>query len=303
MKLEYCHVRGGNFGDDLNPWLWPRLLPGFFDEDGAVGFYGIGTLLHDRLPRGQVKVVFGSGTGYRRLPRLDNTWRIYCLRGPLTARALGVDEKLAITDPACLLATQIAAPLSKTCPVSFMPHYTTARAADWRAICARAGIAYIAPDGPVEEVIAAIGQTRLLVAEALHGAVAADALRVPWLPVRLSHRHLGFKWLDWCLSLGLEYAPTDLPAVTEAGIPPARRAGRIVKRAFSLLGLGKSKWRRLPLRRSRPEEIDEAARRLARVPGEASALLSPEKIRHELNDRLLNKLDQLRNDLINARTA
>lgn len=296
MKLEYCHVRGGNFGDDLNFWLWPRLLPGFFDEDGSVGFYGIGTLLHDRLPRGQIKVVFGSGAGYRRAPRLDATWRIYCLRGPLTARALGVDEKLAITDPASLLAGEVANRREKTVPVSFMPHYSTARAADWRAICARAGIAYIAPDGPVEEVIAAIGQTRLLVAEALHGAVAADALRVPWLPVRLSHRLLGFKWLDWCLSLGLEYAPADLPAVTEAGIPPARRAGRIVKRAFSLLGLGKEKWRRLPLRPSRPEEIDAAVRRLERLPRERRALLSPQGRRRELDERLLEQLEAVRKD-------
>lgn len=296
MKLEYCHVRGGNFGDDLNPWLWPRLLPGFFDEDGSVGFYGIGTLLHDRLPRGQVKVVFGSGAGYRRAPRPDATWRIYCLRGPLTARALGVDEKLAITDPAYLLATQISAPAKKDLLVSFMPHYSTARAADWRTICSRAGIAYIPPDGPVEEVISAIGRTRLLVAEALHGAVAADALRVPWLPVRLSHRLLDFKWLDWCRSLGLDYEPAELPSVQEKAIPAGVGVERTVKRAFSLLGLGPSKWRRMPLRRSTPEEIDETVRLLAGLPRGKRPNLSPDGRRGDLTERLLGQLEELKKD-------
>ena len=36
MKLYYYKAPLGNFGDDLNPWLWPRLLPDIFDDDGRV---------------------------------------------------------------------------------------------------------------------------------------------------------------------------------------------------------------------------------------------------------------------------
>ena len=32
MKLHYFHSPHGNFGDDLNGWLWPKLLPGLWDE-------------------------------------------------------------------------------------------------------------------------------------------------------------------------------------------------------------------------------------------------------------------------------
>ncbi|MCX6348312.1 MAG: polysaccharide pyruvyl transferase [Candidatus Aureabacteria bacterium] len=296
MKLEYCQVRGGNFGDDLNPWLWSRLIPDLLDNDGKVGFYGIGTLLHRGLPKNQIKVIFGAGAGYRRPPRVDGTWRIYCLRGPLTARLLRADEKLAITDPAYLLATRVPETPAKTAPVSFMPHYSTARAADWRRICDRAGIAYIDPAGPVDAVIEAVGRSELLIAEALHGAVAADALRVPWIPVRLSHRLLDFKWLDWCRSLGRDYSPAELPPVLDTELPRRVAAERALKRSLSRLGLGKRQWRRLPVRRSRPEEIDEAARLLGRLPRDARPGLSPETLRRELIERLLEKLERLRED-------
>ena len=31
MKLFYCQLPDGNFGDELNTYLWPRLLPDAFD--------------------------------------------------------------------------------------------------------------------------------------------------------------------------------------------------------------------------------------------------------------------------------
>jgi hypothetical protein len=36
MKMYYCKLERPNFGDDLNVWLWPRLLPDFFDEDEST---------------------------------------------------------------------------------------------------------------------------------------------------------------------------------------------------------------------------------------------------------------------------
>jgi succinoglycan biosynthesis protein ExoV len=35
MKLFYFKDPAGNFGDDLNLWLWPKVLPGILDEDGS----------------------------------------------------------------------------------------------------------------------------------------------------------------------------------------------------------------------------------------------------------------------------
>ena len=52
-----------------------------------------------------------------------------------------------------------------------------------------------------------------IVAEAMHGAIVADALRVPWVPVQLSDRILNLKWWDWCRSLNMEYKPLRFPPV------------------------------------------------------------------------------------------
>ena len=39
----------------------------------------------------------------------------------------------------------------------------------------------------------------------MHGAIVADTLRVPWIPVRTNPKILPFKWLDWCQSVKLPY--------------------------------------------------------------------------------------------------
>src|SRR3569623_1144475 len=47
--------------------------------------------------------------------------------------------------------------------------------------------------------------------EAIHGAIVADTLRVPWIPVACSPEVAPFKWIDWTQSLGLDYRPIRLP--------------------------------------------------------------------------------------------
>ena len=222
MKLFYYKDPGGNFGDDLNAWLWPRLIPALLDDRDDTLFVGIGSILDRRIPQEPRKFVFGTGVGYGLLPVLDEKWQICCVRGPLTAKALGLPAEAAITNSAALVRTVVTPPVVKTHKVSFMPHFRTPAhaasiGADLADICAHLDINYIDPRGEVEDVIDGLASSRKVVAEAMHGAIVADALRVPWVPVQLSNRILNLKWIDWCTSLHLEYSPlVCAPTSTDA---------------------------------------------------------------------------------------
>jgi succinoglycan biosynthesis protein ExoV len=50
--------------------------------------------------------------------------------------------------------------------------------------------------------------------EAMHGAIVADTLRVPFVPLVSSREISSFKWMDWTLSMDLPYRPIRLPAST-----------------------------------------------------------------------------------------
>ncbi|PZO56273.1 MAG: succinoglycan biosynthesis ketolase [Phormidesmis priestleyi] len=231
MKLFYYQRpdQEPNFGDELNGWLWTKLWTNLFNEDlfnedDSIAFVGMGTLLNNKLAEriapAQKVVVFSTGVGYEQpIKKIPPAWHISCLRGPLSAKRLGLPSDLAITDGGLLVA-KLFKPSPKTfhqeiSVSSFMPHIhsATAAAASWQRICQQANIRYIDPRWPIEEVLQAIGSSELLLAEAMHGAIAADALRVPWIPVVTSPRIYAFKWQDWCASMNLPYSPYRLPSL------------------------------------------------------------------------------------------
>jgi len=209
VKLYYYKAPEGNFGDDLNPWLWPRLLPGLFDNDDHILFIGIGTILNDRIPEQSLKVVFGSGVGDpKKAPKLNEKWKILALRGPLSARLLEVSPKLAVTDPAVLVRLFSPPSFKKIYRVSYIPHFKSANFSQWEEVAGGAGLHYIDPRAGVEVCLQHIAQAELLITEAMHGAIVADALRVPWIIVRANNyfvekKMYRFKWDDWRFSLRL----------------------------------------------------------------------------------------------------
>ena len=86
-----------------------------------------------------------------------------------------------------------------------MPHYRNANE-HWATVCQRLGFGYVDPRGPRQAVIAGIRSTRVLITEAMHGAIVADALGIPWIAIRTRGAGtLEFKWRDWCGSLGLSH--------------------------------------------------------------------------------------------------
>lgn len=216
MKLRYFRNDPPNFGDELNALVWDALLPpGFLDGDDSELFLGIGSILWNHLPKAPLKHVAGSGFGgYTAPPDMaDGSWNVLWLRGPLTARALGLDPALAIADSAVLLREIPLPPPKPGRGIAFMPHFESARRGAWERACALAGIDYLDPRGDATELIARIRGARLVISEAMHGAIVADALRTPWIGIVPFFRQHRAKWEDWALSLGI--------ALDRAALPPS----------------------------------------------------------------------------------
>lgn len=213
MKLTYYEGTPPNFGDAINGTMWAHLLPdGFLDDDARELFLGAGSILWDYLPQASHKFVAGSGWGgYTRPPDMsDGSWSVIWVRGPITAERLGLDPELAIADAAVLLReTPLPAPSVGT-GVAFMPHFESIRRGNWAEACRLAGIAFLDPRDDTDSLLARIRGARLVIAEAMHGAIIADALRTPWVPVLPFHPQHRLKWEDWAASLDIRLRPVRL---------------------------------------------------------------------------------------------
>ncbi len=279
MQLIYFK-RVPNFGDQLNPWLWPKLIPNFFEINQQVSFIGIGTLINQKrineIKTGYKKVIFSTGVGYGDSPSLDDSYVIYCVRGPLSAQALGFSKDLAITDGAALLKKFFKPSINKKYKFSYMPHHSLTHDG-WNLACKKIGFGYIDPHWSVEKVLESINETEILLAEAMHGAIVADVLRVPWIPIVSNPRILAFKWNDWCQSLNLEYKPCLIEKLQK----PINKSDILS-----------------PIRRIRDGmRQKKAAFEMQKIAKNSKPFLSKDKILDELTLRLEEKIDKLQNDI------
>ncbi len=220
MKLFYYKAQQGNFGDDLNGWLWEELAPGRWSDEADTLFCGIGTIIGNAMPDASRVRIFSSGIGYRPAPADigSRKWDVVALRGPLTAQVVGRPDK-AMADGALLLATLERLrplPASQRKDVIFIPHFEALADGDWATLCQSVGIDMVDPRDCAHAVIDRIRSARLVIADSMHAAIIADTMRVPWVPVSTSGRINSFKWLDWTLSLDLPYEPVRLGAISAA---------------------------------------------------------------------------------------
>jgi len=272
MKLTYFESQPANFGDELNSWMWPRILPhGFLDDDPSELFVGIGSILHDAFPHSPRKYVMGSGYGgYEALPDLAaQNWSVVFVRGPVTARLLNLDSSLAICDSAVLLRTLDELPqAAPSIDVAFMPHFDSLTRGHWQEACNQAGVTFLDPTGDVELLLSQIRGARLVVTEAMHGAIVADTLRVPWIAVRPFHRSHHMKWQDWSGALGLTVDFRELPAssIKELAARHLRRGGHRLNRL--------NFYRRAPFAQVEGALVQRAALALRKIASDGQGQLS-----------------------------
>jgi succinoglycan biosynthesis protein ExoV len=218
MRLFHWQSPSGNFGDDLNLWYWDRFLDGWRSWDEDCTLIGVGSILNTRiLPESARYLVLGSGSGFGELPDVSDgsRWDVRFVRGPMTARNLGLDAEAYATDPAALIARLPDVASTERSGTAFIPHCHSDASPfyDWPRICEAAGLTHVSPRADSAAVIRAIGRAERVISESMHGAIMADALRIPWLPVAQLDRFNHFKWQDWAASLELEISIAPLPAV------------------------------------------------------------------------------------------
>jgi succinoglycan biosynthesis protein ExoV len=226
MNLFYHHSTR-NVGDDLNAVLWPRLLPDLAQLSGADWLVGAGTIIDDRLfTLPGRKVVLGSG--YRpssRSPRFGSDVEFYGVRGELSAQALGLARSAAACDPGFVVSRWPECRAQPGDRVGLVPHFYSEESSGIVAAAASAGLEVVSPRLPVEEFLRRLGRCARVYCESLHGAIFADALRVPWARVLISaHYYEGrgvneFKWRDAFSVLGVEVKPANL-----VGLVPIKRS-------------------------------------------------------------------------------
>jgi succinoglycan biosynthesis protein ExoV len=215
----------------------------------------------------------------------------------VTAARLNLDPRLAICDSAILLRATALPPPATGMATVFMPHFESAARGDWQRACALAGIGYLDPRDDVETLLARMRGARLIITEAMHGAIVADALRVPWIgivPFFPQHRA---KWDDWALSLGIGLRHTALPPsnLLETYTLVTGRPGK-GRRSRALFGA----WPAAPVNAAL---VHRAATRLRHLAEKVEPQLSTDAEITRATERSLEALDRFVRSRISAPPA
>lgn len=288
MEIKYCKLERGNFGDDLNAWLWSKLIPELLEKNDNHFLIGIGTILSaDYNSLLGKKIVFSSGTGYKIGAKMDDSWDVIGIRGYKTAEIYNLPKEKVLCDGAYLLRRILnCEDFSHGNKIGFMPHNGSIDLFDWASECEKLGLHYISPEASVDCILEELKQCSKLITEAMHGAIVADALRIPWCAVSYSPRFLRFKWDDWASVLDVNLQIHQLPFVVKTGIDKKMVRKWKVKQFFGSLGLGKEKWRNFPKIHSDNQNKDELLNKLENLKQAHFFQLSSNEMIKRLDERL-----------------
>lgn len=211
MQVYSFDTISGNFGDDLNHLIWPAVAPALLRSNVVGTLIGIGSVLCQEFA-GSVpgpKIVCGAGYAYGKPLHGCSGMRMLWVRGPLTSSKLGLDRHFSLLDGAYLVREIASASPSQRLGriVGFMPHHESRHGVCWEQLCSSAGIRFLDPTAPTAKTLAELGECSLVVSEAMHGCIVADALGIPWVASRVFPGVNRLKWEDWTRSLKLPYRP------------------------------------------------------------------------------------------------
>jgi len=298
MIIEYCRSKTLNFGDDLNPWLWPQLMGSeIFKKQDGVYFVGIGTVLTKKrldiqLADAKEIVIFSSGVWGEDAPILSEKCKVYGVRGPMTAQKLGLNKSLAIGDGAYLLRNIQLPPVEKQFDIGFIPHHGSEQFVDWQLICDQLGIQFISAKQPVENFLVQLRSCRKIVTEAMHGAIVSDAMRIPWIAVKFSPLFREEKWYDFteCMEIKLKIHELTFISQTRMKLTKLIEVGakKILSKSLAI----KPKWSKLIF-----TMIPANSDKYAKLIGELKAIIATSEV-YLSSDKKVNEITRNQNDIL-----
>jgi succinoglycan biosynthesis protein ExoV len=138
-----------------------------------------------------------------------------------------------------------------------------------------------------------------LITEAMHGAIVADALRVPWTAVSIGPCFNQEKWLDWGLSVGVTPEVVPIPYLSElrSRLSPLDSVKQSVKRALYGSSLWSTSWAK-PVPADTPRALrPEAVQAIRNVTRNRPFVLSESGLLSTKISILEDRLEKLRIEL------
>jgi succinoglycan biosynthesis protein ExoV len=301
MPVYYFKDSRGNVGDDLNALI----LRHFFDFDkcskASYTLVGIGTLINNRLPLSREFIFFTTGYGYQKPPNFNDT-RVSAigLRGPMTLTKLRPflqenESNIPLIDGAYLtpdLIPKNATPEPNR--VGLIPHVDSMQIGRWEEIAKRGQFCLIDPRWEPSKFIGALTSCSTVITEAMHGAILADAYRVPWAGFA-AHIHINTdKWHDWSESLSIPLHINSVSPVFKGdeGLPFMSRVKNIIKRTAQKTKLYNNNWTLPPVARSNNKDMERTLDELKQIAAREKYQLSDYAIVQEKLAQLRARIDE-----------
>lgn len=232
MSLSICEYASGKSfvqGDNINADMYAvgSLLQIFKNRKRQIKY----TLLRT-LKGKKPLVIWGTGV-IEDIPLYPPQVKVLAVRGPQTAKALGLKATVPFGDPGLLVSDIIAAP-AKIGKIGIVPHYidkahliVAEAAKDERFII-------IDVEDHWENTVSHIAQCDLILSSSLHGLIVADAYGIPnqWLEFSNKVDGAGFKFRDYADGIGRP----SMTRVQVSGLNDIHTAVGMAKTAGSLLG-------------------------------------------------------------------
>lgn len=231
-NIYITYYRGYNLGDELNPYIVSslisdelklhtkdihlihgskltrliRLLKRLITNNQSYSvaapwqkpFFCIGSILRYASTD---TIVWGSGfmNNYEK----TKASKFYAVRGPLSARNLGLEDKIAYGDPALLLPLLYNTTKEKKYDIGIIPHYLEYDKVS-ELYSPRYKIINVISKAPLS-VVDQILSCKFILSSSLHGIIIAHAYGIPAIWVKFGDIGTdGFKFEDYFMSVGIE---------------------------------------------------------------------------------------------------